>query len=351
MNYSMLNLTLLSHISFEWPFILLLLPLPWLVQRFVTPSPVQQTPIWVPFFDQVKSAQQMQPQTQWSSQSKLVLWLLWILWCLLLLAASRPLWLGAPIKNPQSGRDLMLAVDISRSMETMDLNWQNQSVSRLEVVKAVVSDFVERRHSDRLGLILFADHAYVQSPLTFDRQTLKQLLIEAQIGFAGRNTAIGEAIGMGIKRLKKRPQNNRVLILLTDGANTAGEISPRKAADLAKIAGVKVYAIGMGADRIARKTLFGTEYINPSKDLDEATLQYIATTTGGQYFRAKSSQELDRIYHLLDQLEPIDLDAPEYRPIHQWFYWPLGLALVLSGLLAVLKLHQRPRVKIRRWQI
>lgn len=348
MNFSMWNLTSLSNISFEWPFIGLLLPLPWLVQRFIAPNPIQQTPIWVPFFDQIKSAHQQQPRTQWTSQSKLFLGLLWIIWCLLLFAASRPIWLGTPIKNPQSGRDLMLAVDISRSMETMDLNWQNQSVSRLDVVKAVVSDFVERRHSDRLGLILFADHAYIQSPLTFDRQTLKQLLIEAQIGFAGRNTAIGEAIGMGIKRLKQRPQNNRVLILLTDGANTAGEISPRKAADLAKTAGVKVYAIGMGADRIARNTLFGTEYINPSKDLDEATLQYIATTTGGQYFRAKSSQELDRIYHLLDQLEPIDLDAPEYRPIHQWFYWPLGLALVLTGVLAVLKRNQSLMVRVSR---
>jgi Ca-activated chloride channel family protein len=344
-----MDINTLEQWSLEYPWVWFLLPLPWFIRQLLPKAKRIQTPLFVPFFEQARTINRHSSQPHWQSKNRWIPWVMFCIWCLLLLAASRPIWLGAPIQNPHSGRDLMLAVDISRSMETMDLTWANQAVTRLGVVKGVVSDFVERRRSDRLGLILFADHAYVQSPLTFDRETLKQLLLEAQIGFAGRNTAIGEAIGVGIKRLKNRPENNRVLILLTDGANTAGEISPRQAADLAKTAGIKVYAIGMGADRIARSTLFGTEYINPSKDLDEETLKYIASTTGGRYFRAKSTADLDAIYRQLDELEPIDIDVPQYRPIHQWFYWPLALAWLLSFILALhtllpsFRLFQRSR--------
>ncbi len=328
-----MNIPDFSAMTLEWPWALLCLPLPLIARWLLPKAEQQQALLYVPFFDQAKKASEAAPQG-WQGSQRFSPLLLWIIWILLVIAASRPIWLGDPIKNPHSGRDLMLAVDISRSMETMDLTWGQTYATRLQVVKGVVSDFVSRRRSDRLGLILFADHAYVQSPLTFDRETLKQLLLEAQIGFAGRNTAIGEAIGVGIKRLKNRPEHNRVLILLTDGANTAGEVSPRKAADLAKTAGIKVYAIGMGAERIERQTLFGTRYDNPSKDLDEDTLKYIAETTGGRYFRAKSTADLDAIYRELDTLEPVDVEAPMYRPKHQWFFWPLGIAWGLSLLLA-----------------
>lgn len=216
------------------------------------------------------------------------------------------------------------------------MEWNGEQFQRITVVKAVVGDFVQRRKSDRLGLILFGTRAYLQSPLSFDRTTVKQLLQEAQVGFAGEKTAIGDAIGMSIKRLRKRPENSRVLILLTDGANTAGQITPLKAAELAAQAKIKIYTVGVGADTMMTPGIFGgfgARQINPSADLDETTLRAIATNTGGQYFRARSPQELQGIYQLLDTLEPIDQEAEIFRPTQSLFYWPLGFTLLLAGLL------------------
>jgi Ca-activated chloride channel family protein len=160
-------------------------------------------------------------------------------------------------------------------------------------------------------------------------------LQEAQLGFAGQQTAIGDAIGLAIKRLRDRPESSRVLILLSDGANTAGEVDPRQAADLAKLAGVKIYTIGLGADEMIQQTLFGRRRINPSADLDEDTMRYIAQHTGGQYFRARSPEELVQIYAELDELEPIEQDDEVFRPVSALFHWPLAAALLLSFLVAL----------------
>ena len=267
--------------------------------------------------------------------------LLIFIWCLLLLAAAKPQWLGEPQTIEASGRDLLVAVDISGSMETADMQVSNERFQRIVIVKYVVGEFLERRESDRMGLILFGTNAYLQAPLTFDRKTVSRLLREAQLGFAGEKTAIGDAIGLAIKRLKDRPESQRVVILLTDGANTAGEVAPRQAADLAKQAGVKIYTIGVGAEEmVVNQGFFGNRRINPSADLDEATLNYIAETTGGRYFRAKNPEELEQIYALLDQLEPVEQEEETFRPVASLFYWPLAGALVLSLLLALIVLSQ-----------
>ncbi|MFT7300578.1 MAG: Ca-activated chloride channel family protein, partial [Porticoccus sp.] len=193
--------------------------------------------------------------------------------------------------------------------------------------------FVERRQGDRLGLILFGTRPYLQTPLTFDRKTMNTLLGEAQIGFAGEKTAIGDAIGLAIKRLKKRPENHRVLILLTDGANSAGEAQPLEAADIAAREGITIYTIGIGAEVMVQRGFFRNTRVNPSRDLDETTLTAIADKTGGLYFRARNPEELESIYLQLDQLEPIDQEAETVRPTRALFYWPLGLALLCSLLL------------------
>ena len=318
-----------------WPWMLALAPLPWLYRGWRKPANDEQAALLSPVYAQLAAQSESSPAVNRHNWPALVL--LSLIWLTCLVAASRPQWIGEAIALPTSGRDLLLAVDISGSMEVEDMEVRGQLIDRLSVVKAVVGDFVERRSGDRLGLILFGDHAYLQTPLTFDRLTLNTLLQEALIGFAGKGTAIGDAIGLGVKRLKDKTENSRVMILLTDGANTAGEVQPLKAAELAAAYGVKIYTIGVGADEILRRSLFGTRRINPSADLDETTLQAIAEQTGGQYFRARNPEQLAQIYATLDQLEPVSQDAETFRPTRALFYWPLGATLLLSCLLLLFR--------------
>jgi Ca-activated chloride channel family protein len=267
-------------------------------------------------------------------------------WVLLVSAAARPQFVGAPLQLPVSGRDLMLAVDISGSMQTQDMVVGNHTVSRLSAVKAIAGDFIARRTGDRLGLILFGDQAYLQTPLTFDRKTVRTQLDEAAIGLAGKRTAIGDAIGLAIKRLRDQPQNNRVLILLTDGANTAGEVAPLKAAQLAERAGVRIYTIGVGADELVVQGLFGPQRVANS-DLDEHSLTAIARTTHGRYFRARDVKDLEKIYQLLDKIEPVSKEQKTFRPIRELYGWPLGAALLVTVLLAAARVRPRPRSLLR----
>jgi len=257
------------------------------------------------------------------------------------IACTRPQWLGEPIEQAVSGRDLMLAVDLSGSMEVKDFVINNKTVDRLTAIKWVAGDFINRRAGDRLGLILFGTQAYLQTPLTFDRKTVATLLDEAVIGLAGDNTAIGDAIGLGVKRLKNQEVNSRVLILLTDGANTAGEVTPLKAAELAAEHQLKIYTIGIGADEMLVRSFFGSHKVNPSQDLDEATLTAIAEKTGGVYFRARNTDELEKIYRLLDQLEPVEKDKQYFRPRTELYYWPLSVALMLAAGIALSRVRWR----------
>ncbi|NIR58576.1 MAG: VWA domain-containing protein [Gammaproteobacteria bacterium] len=254
-------------------------------------------------------------------------------WLLLVLAAARPQWVGDPVALRITGRDLMLAVDLSGSMKRRDMQVGNDWVTRLDVVKRVAGEFIERRDGDRIGLILFGTRAYLQAPLTFDRPTVRALLEEAVIGLAGEQTAIGDAIGLGVKRLRERPAENRVLILLTDGANTAGEVVPLDAARFAAKLGLKIYTIGVGADVAMMRRLYGSVRVNPSADLDEPTLAAIARTTGGRYFRARQTTELVDIYRTLDELEPVIGDEEQFRPTIELYYWPLAVALLLAATL------------------
>ncbi len=322
-------------IHFEWPWLLLALPLPLLV-RWLLPAKmtVEQAALKVPFLDDFTDAETKSSTT---SNQKWPLWLASIAWVLLVIACTRPQWLGEPIEQAVSGRDLMLAVDLSGSMEVQDFFINKQAVDRLTAIKYVATDFINRRVGDRLGLILFGTQAYLQTPLTFDRKTVMTLLNESAIGLAGDNTAIGDAIGLAIKRLKNQPADSRVLILLTDGANTAGEVSPLKAAELAAANKLKIYTIGVGADEMIVRSFFGNRKVNPSADLDENTLVKIAESTGGRYFRARNADELNNIYMLLDQLEPIEKDKQFFRPRTDLFYWPLALALALAAAISTYK--------------
>ncbi|MDH3693927.1 MAG: VWA domain-containing protein, partial [Gammaproteobacteria bacterium] len=221
------------------------------------------------------------------------------------------------------------------SMRFQDMELGGELVSRVGVVKHVAGDFIRRREGDRIGLVLFGTRAYLQTPLTFDRDTVSTLLNEAELGIAGKRTAIGDAIGLAVKRLRESKDSERVVVLLTDGANTTGEIEPLRAADLAARAGLTVYTIGVGAEQLTVKDFFGSRRINPSSDLDEETLQGIADKTGGRYFRARDTESLEEIYKILDRLEPVASDDKNLRPIRELFTWPLAIALLLTGVIVV----------------
>lgn len=264
-----------------------------------------------------------------------------IIWLLLVVAATQPRWSGEPVTLPQQGRDLMLALDLSGSMEIADMQYQGQSVNRLDAVKSVVSDFIKRRQGDRIGLILFADAAYQQTPLTFDLVTVQKMLDDSVLRLVGTRTAIGEAIGLAVKRLNTYDSSNKVLILLSDGANTAGNIQPLEALQLAKAAGVRIHTVGVGAEQMVQQSVFGQRMVNPSQDLDERLLTKLAEDTGGRYFRARDLNELNQIYQLIDQLEPIERDSVTYRPQRSLLHWPLAVALLLSFVLAARSINWR----------
>lgn len=262
-------------------------------------------------------------------------------WGCLVIAAARPTVIGDAISLPTKGRDLMLAVDISTSMNEDDMLIDRQYISRVDAVKHVVGEFVRRRQGDRIGLILFGEQAYLQTPLTFDTQTATVQLREAIPGFAGNATAIGDAIGLAVKTLRDKPAQSRVCILLTDGANTAGA-DPKRAADIAAEAGIRIHTVGVGADSKVVRDLFGQRVVNPSTALDETMLQYIAETTGGRYYRARDPDQMEEIYQQINQLEPI-AEEVTYRPQRSLYHWPLGAALFLSMLLAVVWQRQTER--------
>jgi Ca-activated chloride channel family protein len=316
--------------SLLWPWALVALPLPF-VFRLLLPRAKQSNDaaLLVPHLSDYQISENSAFVDKKSSWPILLYTLAWI--CLVI-AAARPQWTGDTIELPISGRDLMLAIDISKSMDH-GIRHNQHTVSRIAATKAVASAFIEKRVGDRIGLILFGDQAYVQAPLTFDRDTVNILLQEAFTGLAGQATAIGDAIGLTVKRLDKGSDKNqktiqknitddRVLILLTDGVSNRGEITPIKAAQLAAKKGLKIHTIGIGS--------------RGSRELDERTLREIAKITGGQYFRAYTTADLQKIYALLDELEPVEKDVKSYRPIKALFYIPLAASFLIAALLAIL---------------
>jgi Ca-activated chloride channel family protein len=316
--------------TLAWWWMLAALPLPWVMRRFVQGelldrSAALKVPSGGAFADLAGATGAM--AASWR------LALLWAVWTLAVVAAARPQFVGDAVALPRSGRDLLMIVDLSGSMEEQDFQLQGQWVDRLTATKAVAKEFIANRVGDRLGLILFGREVYLQVPLTFDRATVQTLLDESAIGLAGKETAIGDAIGLAIRTLEdaRVEENRRVVILLTDGANTAGSVEPLKAAELAAQRSVVIYTVGIGADALTVRSLFGLRQINPSADLDEDALTAIAEMTGGKYFRARDVEEFAEIYGILDELEPAESEEAGFRPVAELFHWPLALALLLAA--------------------
>lgn len=308
-------------IHIAWPWMILALPLPWLLNHWLPPAPPQGSALFLPFAAAVPEISAPDAHRRWRKS------LLILIWLLLVAAAMRPQWLDAPLPTPSTGRQLLLAVDVSGSMATQDMNGDD---TRLQVVQKVAGEFIRHRAGDQVSLILFGSRPYLQAPLTYDLSTVSQFLQEAMIGEAGQQTAIGDAIGLAIKRLASDHAGSdkpgkMVLILLTDGGNNAGIMEPANAAKIAADAGLRIYTIGVGAT--AEQTLFG---VSGNTDLDEATLKSIARITGGEYFRATDADALKKVYTRIDELEPVAGRDQWFRPRSEWFLWPLALALLLS---------------------
>jgi Ca-activated chloride channel family protein len=322
-------------IEFAWPWIAVLLPLPWLLRRVVrAAAPVQALHLPQPGVQLSRAAGQ--------ATRGVMPWLLALAWLCLLAAAARPQWIGPPQAQQRSGRALMMAVDLSGSMQTDDMELAGQRVSRFGAVEAIAGDFISRRSGDELGLILFGSQAFLVTPLTYDLGAVRAQLQGAAVGLAGTETAIGDAIAVAVKRLATLPEPARVLVLLTDGVNNAGSIEPRDAARAAKAAGVRIYTIGIGATRMRVPGFFGSQLVNPSADLDADMLTAMAKQTGGRFFRATDSDELADAYRAIDALEPMPQHGPALRPRHEWFRWPLGAAVILLLLAMASRRNVRP---------
>ena len=317
-----------SMLQLAWPWALAALPLPWLV-RWLVPlgSESRRAALRIPFFHDALAWNEAALR---SAPGIARLLLAVFAWCALVVAASRPQWTGDPVSLPITGRDLVLAIDLSGSMGEKDQFLRGQRVDRLGAVKEIAGDFLERRVGDRVGLILFGTRPYVQVPLTFDRAMARKLLEDATIGLAGGQTAIGDAIGLAVQLLRERPVQSRVLVLMTDGENTTGRIDPIDAARLAELHGLRIHAIGIGRG-IAAGLL--------PEGLDERTLERAARITGGGYYRAENTDALESIYRVLDAIEPAADHEDLLRPALELFHWPLGvayLAMVAAALGALL---------------
>jgi len=310
---------------FAWPWWLCALPLPWLARRLLPPRRGASAALKVAYGDRLQA---IAAPGGAGHAGGIPFWA-WIAWALLCLAAARPQQLGPAIAPPQAGRDLMLAVDLSGSMSEEDMQLGDEVVDRLTAAKAVLADFLDRRAGDRIALLVFGQRAYTLTPLTLDRDAVRDQLRDSVVGLAGRETAIGDAIGLAVKRLRSQPSEQRVMILLTDGVNTAGALTPVKAAELAKHEGVRIYTIAFGGE--GGLSVFGFRLPGSGDDeVDEPTLQAVAKTTGGRFFRARDTESLAGIYAEIDALEPVQRPGQRVRPRIERYAWPLASAMALA---------------------
>ncbi|HEY2346134.1 MAG TPA: VWA domain-containing protein [Xanthomonadaceae bacterium] len=318
--------------EFAWPWMLLALPLPWLAARLLPAAPrIARAALRVPY---ARAFAAMHAADEHSHGRRVRRWWPLLGWLLLCIAATRPQQLGEIVQPPHSGRDLLLAVDLSGSMRTPDMELGGQAVDRLTAIKAVLGDFLTRRIGDRVGLIEFGTRAYGVMPLTWDRQSVREQLLDSQAGLAGDNTAIGDAIALAVKRLiasatSGMGASDRVLILLTDGVSNAGVIEPLKAAKLAASEHVRIYTIGFGGGGAA-DSLLGISLPMQDDGVDEETLRTIAQDTGGRYYRARDTESLAGIYAELDRIEPALRAQRVERPRIELYPWFLGSALLLA---------------------
>lgn len=324
------------------PWVLILFPLP-LLFWFLMPRAKVQLPaaLKVPFFAAMIDIADQEKRSVSAQYSLLVPAIMWLL---LVVALAGPRWIGAPKPIEREGFNIMMALDLSASMEIPDMLLHGRPVSRLSVVKSAAEQFVRERSGDKVGLILFGTRAYLQTPLTYDRHTILLRLEDATAGLAGKTTSIGDAVGLAVKRLNDVPKQGRILILLTDGANNSGVLAPLKAAELAKDEEIKIYTIGLGSEADSRAVVGGFMMQNASADLDEETLKKMSAMTEGRYFRATDTETLHSIYKTINELETVNQEQATVRPQKEYYPWFVGFALLLCFVWLLRKADLNPGV-------
>jgi len=319
-------------LDFAWPWLALLLPLPWLARSLLPARTVRVeesgggAELLHPSADRLAEAFTVLAPG-WGLPSPLQKALVGLVWVGMVAALMRPQWLEHREEVVSPGYDLMLAVDTSRSMEALDFTLEGRRVNRMAVVKGVVGRFIEHRQGDRVGLIVFGDSAYLQAPLTVDGEAVRAMLDEVVPGMAGDATAIGDAIGLAVKKLRDRPAGSRVLVLLTDGENTAGSLPPTEAARLARQFGIRIYAVGVGSKGKVPFPGPGGRITYEDMQIDEKLLEELATVTAGAFYLATDSQALEAIYRRIDALEKTETETRTTLLPHPLYRWPLGLAM------------------------
>ncbi len=305
----------------EYLWLLALLPIPLLLYWLLPPYKEEQDSLRLTFFHYISSSLGLTPEagavipkTNWVQKVVAP-----ICWCLILLALARPQLVEPPVQKIEPGRDLMLALDISQSMETPDFRTSDgKRLRRVDAVKQVVSEFIRKRKSDRVGLIVFGQAAYPVTPFTLDHDACLKILAQTDAGMAGPQTMIGDAIGLAIKQFNHSDAKQRVLVLLTDGNDTGSRMPPRKAAEIASQNGITIHVVGLGDPRASG------EY-----KVDYAALNDIAKATGGQVFHGENRIELEKAYATLDKITPQNFKTLTYQPRRELFMVPLAIAVVL----------------------
>ena len=329
--------------AFNWPWMVLLLPLP-LITWTLLPANKNANDYTVPelLFPYTTRLNEafVSHYVNHPKSKKWFVTILSLLWVFLVLTVMHPIWRHQSLLINSKGYDIMLAVDISLSMNVVDSSQKEKSMTRLGITKEVVTNFIKQRQGDRLGLILFAEHAYLQVPMTSDTFGLTQMLNNALPGMAGASTSIGDAIGIAVRELRNRTDGSKLLILLTDGADTSSNIPPIKAAEIAKQYNIRIYTIGIGDQETVSSPAVNGQVSMINTSMDEKLLQDIANITGGQYFMAKEDQTLEKIYNKINELEKIDLTTKEYQ-FTSLYRYPLGVASLLFLILCLSPLYKR----------
>ena len=308
-----------------WAF--LLLPIPLVVYWLLPPLRKRSDAVMVPFLQQTATASgQKIKKGAWVSRRSILQWVfLFLAWICLLLALAKPQIVGQPEMKVKTARSFLVAADISFSMAAKDWVVDGERLSRWEAVKSVMAEFIEKRQGDRMALVFFGTNAYLQTPFTTELDVVQWFLDETEVGMAGQMTSVGKAIGFGMKMFKEDTLDQKVMLLLTDGRDGGKGIAPLDAAYLAKADSVKIYTMGIGDPEA------------PGSDLDEETLKQISEITDGRYFRAIDQEDLQSVYTTLDELEPIEFEEEENKPVTALYYYPLIASLVIGFVLLLLR--------------